>query len=107
LKFRRQYPVDRWIIDFFCLEEMAGVEVDGSVHDMDSVREHDSAREDMLSRMGIRIIRVSTEEVDKNLPMVLENILAFFTFFSPSPGVSQERGSGGEEGTRNSSVRER
>ena len=72
LKFRRQYPVDRWIIDFFCLEKMAGVEVDGSVHDIDSVKEHDNAREEMLSRMGIRILRVSAIQIEKNLPMVLE-----------------------------------
>jgi very-short-patch-repair endonuclease len=99
LKFRRQYPVDRWIIDFFCLEEMAGVEVDGSVHDIDSVKEHDSAREEMLSRMGIRILRITAEHIEKNLPMVMREILDFVNILSPSSGVSQERGPGGEEGT--------
>jgi very-short-patch-repair endonuclease len=101
LKFRRQYPVDRWIIDFFCLEKMAGVEVDGSIHDIDSIKEHDDAREEMLSRMGIRILRVSAIQIEKNLPSVLQEILSFF---SPSPGVSQERGLGGEEGNRISSM---
>jgi very-short-patch-repair endonuclease len=107
MKFRRQYPVDRWIIDFFCLEKMAGVEVDGSAHDISSVKEHDSAREEMLSRMGIRILRLSAEKIDKNLPLVLEDILAYFTLLSPSSGVGQERGLGGEEGNRIPSACER
>jgi very-short-patch-repair endonuclease len=104
LKIRRQYPVEHWIIDFFCLEKMAGVEVDGSVHAIDSVKDHDNMREAMLSRMGIRILRVSAEQIENNLPMILIDIHAFFNLLSPSSGVSQERGLGGEEGERRQEI---
>jgi very-short-patch-repair endonuclease len=100
LKFRRQYPVDRWIIDFFCLEKMLGVEVDGSVHEKQEVREHDQCREEFFNQMGIRVLRVSADQIEKNLPSVLQTIHSCHT---PSSGVSQERGTGGEEGNRNTS----
>ena len=32
LKFRRQHPIDRFIVDFFCSELRLVVEFDGSVH---------------------------------------------------------------------------
>jgi very-short-patch-repair endonuclease len=84
LKFRRQYPIDRWIIDFFCLEKMLGVEVDGPVHDEQQVRVHDLYREEYLNRMGIRILRVSADLIEKNFPSVLQTIQAFFV---PSSGA--------------------
>ena len=33
LKFRRQVPIDRYIVDFYCPEIRLIVEVDGGVHD--------------------------------------------------------------------------
>ena len=33
LKFRRQYPIETWIVDFACPEKMLIVEVDGGYHD--------------------------------------------------------------------------
>jgi very-short-patch-repair endonuclease len=99
LKFRRQYPVDRWIIDFFCLEKMLGVEVDGPVHNKPRIRTHDQYREEYLHRMGIRILRIPAERIVKDLPAVLQTILSSI---SPSPDVSQERGLGGEEGEEHS-----
>ena len=33
LKFRRQHPVDGFMVDFYCAERRLIVEVDGSIHD--------------------------------------------------------------------------
>ena len=92
LKFRRQSPVDRWIIDFFCLEKMAGVEVDGSVHEDKNKKEHDRTREEFLRGKGIRLFRVSAERIENDISSVLVDICNFLDIISPSPGVSQERG---------------
>src|SRR4030042_4300512 len=59
LKFRRQYPVDRWMSDFYCLEKSFGIEVDGEVHSQPDVIQHDQARDEMLMRMGIHILHIS------------------------------------------------
>ena len=64
-KFRRQYPVGSWIVDFFCLEKMAGVEIDGPVHRSADENAHDRAREERLLMMGIRILRISADSIEK------------------------------------------
>ncbi|MBN1440246.1 MAG: DUF559 domain-containing protein [Anaerolineales bacterium] len=97
-KFRRQYPVGRWIIDFFCLEKMAGVEIDGLIHNKPLVRNHDLLRDEQLKRMGVRILRIPSGKIKENVTVILREILAFLDGRTPSPGVSQERGLGGEEG---------
>ena len=76
-KFRRQYPVDRWIIDFFCLEKMAVVEIDGPVHRTRAVREYDRLREEYLGRMGIRILRMEMGRIENDPPWVLNDIREF------------------------------
>ena len=60
LKFRRQQVIDGFIVDFYCAEQRLAVEVDGPVHDRRS--DYDQAREEILSRRGIRLLRIRAEE---------------------------------------------
>jgi len=42
LKFRRQHPIDKWIVDFYCHEKKLVIELDGSVHNEKEIAEYDT-----------------------------------------------------------------
>ena len=72
LKFRRQHPVEQFILDFYCPRFKLVVELDGSVHETRS--EEDVARTEHLNAFGYRVIRFRNEEVLENLLNVLKRI---------------------------------
>ncbi len=61
LKFRRQYPIAPFIVDFACLECRLIVEIDGGYHD--HIYEQDQARQAQLETAGWQVIRFGNEEV--------------------------------------------
>ncbi|MGA2823564.1 MAG: endonuclease domain-containing protein [Bacteroidales bacterium] len=74
LKFRRQYPIHYYIADFYCHEKRLIIEVDGGIHRDKSVREHDENRSAELEGLGIRVIRVTNEQILKSLDEVIDKI---------------------------------
>ncbi len=73
-KFKRQYSVDAFIIDFYCPKVKLGVELDGEVHFTDEAKEYDENRSGFLSDFGIELIRFNNDEVVNNVEMVLNKI---------------------------------
>ena len=73
-KFRRQHPIDRYIVDFVTLDGKLIVEVDGVTHAETSERARDKARSTVLEACGFHIVRVSNTDVYENLEGVLEMI---------------------------------
>ncbi|MHB1221626.1 MAG: DUF559 domain-containing protein [Gammaproteobacteria bacterium] len=55
LRFRRQVPLGRYIVDFACFEPKIIIELDGSQH-MDQVV-YDQARTEWLELLGYRVLR--------------------------------------------------
>ncbi len=76
LKFRRQHPIGKFILDFYCHEKMLAVEVDGNIHETEDVKEKDEGRTYILTEWGITVIRFTNEEVIDNLHFVLEKIIS-------------------------------
>ena len=74
VKFSRQIPIDRFIVDFYCKELQFAIEVDGSIHFANGQQEKDEAREKRLESLGVHIIRFSDLDVKNNLSWVLEEI---------------------------------
>ncbi|HEX6042535.1 endonuclease domain-containing protein [Longimicrobium sp.] len=72
LKFRRQHPLDGFVIDFFCAEARLCVELDGGIHDPQ--QERDAARTAQLEARGLRVIRFRNEEVENEMDSVLRRI---------------------------------
>jgi very-short-patch-repair endonuclease len=72
VKFRRQHPIDRFIVDFYCSEHKLGIELDGGIHN--NMKEHDLARQRILESKGIVILRFKNEEVFNSLDSVLKQI---------------------------------
>jgi very-short-patch-repair endonuclease len=74
IKVRRQYAVERFILDFYCPAARLVIELDGSVHDEQMQQERDLARTTALKARNYRVIRFRNEEVLAGLPSVLRRI---------------------------------
>ncbi|HYW13752.1 MAG TPA: DUF559 domain-containing protein [Longimicrobium sp.] len=74
LRFRRQHPVGRFVLDFYCAAHRLCIEVDGPVHEQQ--REHDADRDEALLLHGIRTLRFTNDAVFRDLLTVVEAIRA-------------------------------
>ena len=74
LRFRRQHPIGRFIVDFYCAEARLVVEVDGAVHDEAGHAEYDEDRQRFLQALGLRVLRFSNAQVINETDAVLEVI---------------------------------
>jgi very-short-patch-repair endonuclease len=74
-KFRRQTPVEGYILDFVCFERKIVTEIDGSQHFESS---QDRERDATLTRDGFRVLRYWNNDVLQRSESVLEEILSHF-----------------------------
>ncbi len=72
IKFRRQQPVGYFVVDFYNSVYRLVVEVDGPVHGFQ--KEADGARQEILEELGLVVLRIKSEVVEKNLTVVLDLI---------------------------------
>jgi very-short-patch-repair endonuclease len=61
-KFRRQYSVDHFVIDFYCPELKLALELDGDVHEVPAQKDYDKARQKYLEAFGIKFVRIKNVE---------------------------------------------
>jgi very-short-patch-repair endonuclease len=62
-KFRRQHPIGRYILDFYCHDERLAVELDGGGHALDEQYLYDAERTKELEGAGIRVLRFWNNQV--------------------------------------------
>lgn len=74
VKFKRQFSVGSYILDFYSPEYRLGIEADGGQHYGDEGKKRDEIRTKELSKLGIRIIRFSDGEILRNIEGVAEII---------------------------------
>jgi very-short-patch-repair endonuclease len=74
-KFRRQHPIDSYIIDFYCPKAKLCIEVDGDQHSLPPAEESDSARTEYLESLGCRVMRFSNVQVMNALEDVVRAII--------------------------------
>ncbi len=74
VRFRRQHPLDRFVLDFYCCEKRLAIEVDGPIHEQQ--RERDMERDAVLAARGIRVLRFENREIDGQMESVLARISA-------------------------------
>ena len=72
LKFRRQVPLGRYIVDFLCARHRLIIEADGPSHE-DSL--HDLHRDAWLRSQGFRLVRFPNKEIQDYPDAVLSKIL--------------------------------
>ncbi|MGR5283672.1 endonuclease domain-containing protein [Vibrio maritimus] len=73
-KFRRQYGVGDYVLDFYSPELRLAIEVDGDSHFSVEVQEHDTVRTEFLETRGIQVIRFTNREVLEECDGVVEVI---------------------------------
>jgi very-short-patch-repair endonuclease len=77
-KFRRQFSVSNFILDFFCPQLKLGIEIDGDSHFLNNQTiGYDRLREQFLEKEQIKLLRFTNDEVKNNLESVIEKILAY------------------------------
>ena len=74
VKFRRQHPMDPYVLDFYCHELRLAIEVDGGQHRSSAGRESDARRSAALKARGIQVLRFSNIEVLEETSAVAEAI---------------------------------
>jgi len=74
-KFRRQYSVDRYILDFYCPSAKLAIEIDGDSHFTESAVQADRVRQKAIEELGIRFLRFTNQEVYESLDDVFDKIL--------------------------------
>ncbi|MBS4099137.1 MAG: endonuclease domain-containing protein [Sulfuricella sp.] len=94
LKFKRQKPVGRYIVDFVCLEQRLIIEIDGGQHAEQT--EYDQCRDAWLRNQGYAVLRFWNNVVLQQLEEVLEQIRLAVTL-SPGPSPTT-RGRGEQNG---------
>ena len=74
-RFRRQHPVGRYVLDFYCPKARLAIEVDGIAHVLGDRPAHDFLRDEWLKENGLTVLRIAARDVLKNLETVLTYIV--------------------------------
>lgn len=92
-KFRRQYSIDNYVIDFYCPQLRLAIEIDGDVHKNKDVIINDKKRQEYLEKYGIHFLRIKNEEFIDNpnkafeqIEKEIEKLQSPFKIPSPSQG---------------------
>lgn len=77
-KFRRQFSIGDYIVDFYCVEEKLAVELDGQPHFTAAGTQYDAERDAYLNHLGVRVLRFENKLVFRALDSILSEIEAQF-----------------------------
>jgi very-short-patch-repair endonuclease len=73
-KFRRQYSVGSYVLDFYCPELKLAIEIDGVSHNSSENKRYDQERQNEIEGLGIAFLRFYNADINNNLNKVLEII---------------------------------
>lgn len=74
-KFRRQHPIDRFIIDFYCAAARLCIEIDGDSHTHQSQEAYDKERTAILEELGYKVIRFTNDNVRYHIDAIIAEII--------------------------------
>jgi very-short-patch-repair endonuclease len=87
-KFRRQYSIDQFVIDFYCPVLKLAVELDGSIHDEPDQKEYDKHRQEYLESFGVTFVRITNDELMSNANMAFKKIEEQIKIFGSNQSVN-------------------
>ena len=73
-KFRRQHPLGRYTLDFYCPAAKVTIELDGGGHNYGLGQVHDQRRSNILADHGVTVLRFWNHQVRSELDSVLKAI---------------------------------
>jgi very-short-patch-repair endonuclease len=74
MKFRRQFSVKGYVVDFYCSKARLAIELLGGVHKNIEAIKHDVYRKKYLESFWITVLEFENEEVEKDIVSVIEKI---------------------------------
>jgi very-short-patch-repair endonuclease len=77
-KFRRQYSIGKFILDFYCVSEKLAIELDGDPHGDYVQIQKDITRDEYLGKSGIKTIRIQNRFVFQDPEYVKQLIVSGF-----------------------------
>ena len=77
LKFVRQVPIGKYIVDFACRENKIIIEIDGGQHKENKNRLKDQKSTEYIKEMGYKEIRFWNNEIDENIEGVYLRLIDF------------------------------
>lgn len=75
LKFRRQFKIGKYIVDFCCIERKLVIELDGGHHNEQKNILKDKVRQKYIESKGYKVLRIWNNEIDDNLEGVIDQVL--------------------------------
>jgi very-short-patch-repair endonuclease len=82
-KFRRQHPIDIFIVDFYCHEYKLVIEIDGEIHNNEEYSGYDDGRMAEMRKLGIIVLRFTNDHVIYKLDEVILRIQRVLTKLTP------------------------
>ena len=76
-KFRRQHPFSCYILDFYCHSLKLVIEFDGSIHEVEEVKENDERRQKQLEQEGLSFMRFTNNEIKLQAEEVIQKIKTY------------------------------
>ncbi len=95
--FRRQVPIDNYVVDFMCHAAKLVIEIDGGQHFSDQAAQADAKRSAVIEANGLLGLRFSNHDVMKNRAGVLETIASAIAERAPTLTLPRRRGRGQEK----------
>ena len=74
LKFRRQFGLGPYVLDFYCPEIRLCIELDGEVHKSYEQSQYDEIRTRFITGSHIKVIRFENDVVYRNIEVIRETI---------------------------------
>ena len=94
ITIHRQKVIGNYIVDFYCASAKIVIELDGSQHYKDKGLESDVIRDEYLKSLGLRVLRYSNLDVNKNFEGVCMDILKYIPTSSTASGPPSPQGEG-------------
>ena len=67
VKFKRQYSLGNYVVDFYCPEAKLAIELEGFVHTTDEARRYDLGRMRYFESLGVKTLVFWNSEIERNL----------------------------------------
>jgi very-short-patch-repair endonuclease len=92
--FRRQHPIGRYVLDFYCAKARLAVEIDGMSHDFGDRPQRDASRDAWLKARRLTVMRVAASEAMRNVDEVADAIVRMATemILASAPSTVLTRG---------------
>jgi very-short-patch-repair endonuclease len=98
LKFKRQFVIGNFIVDFYCFEHKLAIEIDGGIHDHQ--KGYDAWRQAIIEERGFRFVRITTDELLSHPETLLDRIRIALQLFPDTIDLSLSSEAGEGQGVR-------